>query len=86
MSDRHIESERIRWLNTKARGKNRFIRLSILRNFVFWTILILGLSVLTRSHVLSELYLDLIFLPIFLLEGYLAGGWQWKDFEKKFTE
>jgi hypothetical protein len=79
----------MRWLDTKARGKNRFIRLSMLRSFMFWGIVISGLGFLDRSRMSSlrsELYLDLILLPIFLLEGYLAGGWQWKDLEKKFPE
>jgi hypothetical protein len=28
----------------------------------------------------------LIMLPIFLLGGYLAGSWKWKDLEKRFPE
>jgi hypothetical protein len=34
----------------------------------------------------KTLFLYNITLPIFLLEGYLTGGWIWKDLEKKFPE
>jgi hypothetical protein len=77
------------WLETKARGKRQFIRLSVLRSLIFWAILVPVLGVANHPLLSSlrwEIYMGLILLPIFLLDGYLAGGWQWKDLEKKFLE
>jgi len=41
-----------------------------------------------RTHPFSRTFFIIRFgmLPIFVVEGYLAGGWRWKDLEKKERE
>jgi hypothetical protein len=61
----------------------------MLGSFVIWVAVTVGVETLgNRSDRFSarNLSLWLILLPVFLLEGYLRGGWKWKDLEKKYPE
>jgi hypothetical protein len=98
MFKRHTEAEidelkREYWLQSKARGKNRFIwREGVLPTLVTGFMGALVVEVFgDHSHsfsvsVRSIAFLALVLLPICLLGGYLTGRWRWKDFEKKYPE
>jgi hypothetical protein len=74
---------------TKARGKARFIRRELLFNVVLWMVITFGTQLgekRTQSLSLRGILLtSLMMLPVFLLGGYLAAIWKWKDFEKKYS-
>jgi hypothetical protein len=79
--------ERQSWLQSKAAGKSRFIWRQVLSSLIFWLILMPALDLLAFKSTpfsLSMILIDLAMLLVFLLEGYLRGGWKWDDLEKKF--
>ena len=84
------EAKRKYWLQTKAQGKNRFIWRAVLGHILTWFVVVLVVEVFGDHRqsfsVRSSMLPGLIMLPIFLLGGFLNGHWQWKDFEKKYTE
>jgi hypothetical protein len=101
MRKRHSEAEinrlmREAWLQTKARGKNRFVLREMLWSLPIWFGVVFGVPALEAlaNHtpfsvrlMLSEYWtVFLIVLAIFLLGGYLTGRWKWTDFEKKYPE
>jgi hypothetical protein len=90
MSKGYASLERKYWLQTKARGKNRFIWREALFSLPIWLVVVVGVPTFTGNphsfSVRSALFTGLIILPIFLLGGYLTGSWKWKDLEKKYPE
>jgi hypothetical protein len=90
MSKDRASLERNYWLQTKARGKSRFIWREVLGSLVICLLVVLGLETIgDRRHsfsVRSAVLAGLIILPISLLGGYLTGVWKWKDLEKKYPE
>jgi hypothetical protein len=86
-----ISVERKYWLQTKARGKRRFIWREMLGSLLIWLIVVLGVEAIGDGHhlliaVQSDLLIGFILLPITLVGGYLTGSWRWKDLEKKYPE
>jgi len=90
MSKSYASLERKYWLQTKARGKNRFIWREELFSLLIWLAVVVGVPALgDHPHsfpVRSTVLTGLIILPIFLLGGYLTGSWKWKELEKKYPE
>lgn len=81
-------------VQTKARGKNRFILREMMWSLPIWFGVIFGVPALEAfAHhspfsiraMLSDYWtVFLIVLAIFLLGGYLTGRWRWTDLEKKY--
>lgn len=68
-------------------GKNHLIAREIQRSLWVWLALAVLRAFTEKTHALRPILLpSLIMLPIFLLFGYLSGGWKWKDFQKKYPE
>lgn len=86
----HAETERKHWLDSKARGKNRFIwREGVLPTLLTWLIIVPVVEFGDHLHsfsVRTTVFIGLITLPIMLLGGYLQGRWRWKDLKKKYPE
>ena len=77
------------WLDAKARGRTRFIWREAIGSILIWLIVLPAVEVFgNHGHLFSLQFVVvwLIMLPIFLLGGYLAGNWKWKDLEKRFPE
>jgi hypothetical protein len=53
-----------------------------------WLILMPALALFGDRHPFSasNVFIDLIMLPIFLLSGYLNGVWRWNEMDKKYPE
>jgi hypothetical protein len=103
MFKRHSEAEinrlmRESWLQTKARGKNRFILREMLASLPIWLVAVFAVPAIEASASHAPFWVrsiwfgrwtvfgDLILLAIFLLGGYLTGRWRWTDLEKKYPE
>jgi hypothetical protein len=89
MSKNYSQTERKYWLEIKAQGKNRFIWREILGSLLIWLVVLPAMELFGgHQHPFSGQFLLIWFvlLPIFIVEGYLAGGWKWKDLEKKYPE
>ena len=98
MFKRHTEAEinelkRKYWLQSKERGKSRFIwREGILPTLLTSYIGVVAVAVLgNHQHSFSASVgsiapAALVFFPICLLGGYLAGRWKWSDLQKKYPE
>lgn len=90
MFRRYAEAERQYWLQTKERGKSRFIWREVLGTQIIGVIVVFATEALEdHTHPFSfrsTFSLILITLPIALLGGYLSGSGRWKDFEKKYSE
>lgn len=87
MSRRYAEAEKQYWFQAKAAGRNRFIRREVLENLLFWLISITALDLFVfrnRPFSTQSVLIDLIMLPVFLLEGFLRGKWRWRDLDKKY--
>jgi hypothetical protein len=83
----YSELERKAWIQTKARGKNRFVWGQVLQNVLIVAAVIGGIEFLNRTHQvfsLTTLLIDIGVLSISVLGGFLTGNWKWKDFEKKY--
>jgi hypothetical protein len=80
------------WLQSKTKGKKRFIWREMLWSLPLWLGIVVVVPALEayRDHsdfsVRSTAFIALIMLPIFLLGAYLTAGWKWKDLEKKYPE
>lgn len=90
MFRRYAEAEKQYWLQTKAKGRSRFIWREVLGALLIWLIVMLALA-LFRDQALPvsvqrEVSIDLILFPLLLLWGFLNGRWKWKDFDKKYPE
>ena len=96
MFKRHTEAEiseleRTGWLQSKARGKNRFIWWAgVLPTLLIGFVPALAANVfadhLHSFSVRSMVLPYLILLFICLLGGYMTGRWRWTAFEKKYPE
>jgi hypothetical protein len=89
MFKRHTDWENQYWHQIKAAGRRRFIwRDEVLGSFFFWLILMPSLALFGHRQPFSatNVFIDLIILPIFLLGGYLSGVWRWKELDKKYPE
>ena len=93
----HNEAEinrlmREEWLQTKARGKKRFIWREMLWSLPLWLAIVFGVPAIeaysNHSHfsVRSATFIGLIILPFYLLGTYVTAGWKWKDSEKKYPD
>jgi hypothetical protein len=83
------EAQRKYWLDAKARGRTRFIWRDAIGSILIWLIVLPAVEVFgNHGHLFSLQFVViwLIMLPIFLVGGYLAGSWKWKDLEKKYPE
>jgi len=86
-----IEWEKQYWFRVKPAGRKRFIwRDHVIASFLVWLTMALGLDLFrdnAPSFSASKLvFIDLFSLPIFLLGGYLNGGWRWKQLIKKYSQ
>lgn len=103
MFNRHTEAEiaeleRKSWLQSKARGKGRFIWGKMLASLPVWLIVVFVVPAIeafanrspfsVRSMLSGHwtVFINLILLAIFLLGGYLTGLWRWTDCVKKYHE
>jgi len=90
MSKNYASLERKYWLETKARGKRRFIWRDVRFTLLICLVAAVGVPALTGPphsfSARSAVLVGLIILPISLLGGYLTGIWRWKDLEKKYPE
>jgi hypothetical protein len=90
MSKGYASLERQYWLQTKARGKRRFIWREVLFSLLICLLVVVGVPML-RGHsrsfsVQSAILTVAMMLPFFLLGDYLTGSWKWKELEKKYPE
>jgi hypothetical protein len=89
MSKSYASMEREHWLQTRTRGRSRFIWRQVLSTLLLGLIVVLGVEALrVRPHpfsLRSTILTSLLMLPIFLLGGYLTGRWKWQDLEKKYS-
>jgi hypothetical protein len=81
------ELERKSWLQTKSRGRGRFIRARVFVVTGTGSAILVAVDLLGRSgsHLRDNLLTYLVMLPIFVLGGYLQGRWEWQDLEKKYS-
>jgi hypothetical protein len=89
MSKNSSQTERKYWLQIKEKGKNRFIWREMLGSLLFWFVVPPAVELLGGYQQAFSGQFFLIWflvLPIFLVGGYLTGGWRWKDLEKKYPE
>ena len=83
------EAQRKFWADAKARGKTWFIWREATGSILIWLVVLPFVWVFgSHGQLLTQKFVViwLIMLPIFLLGGYLAGSWKWKDLEKKYPE
>jgi hypothetical protein len=78
------------WLQTKQRGRTRFVWREVRASLLFWLILMPALDALVdhppfRSFRLMVL-IDLMMIPIFVIGGYLERRWKWNNLEKKYPD
>jgi len=82
--------ERKNWLETKERGKYRFIRQEMLFSILIWLAAAFIVPATEASRRKLPLLwgqtavIDLLLLALCLFGGYLTGRWKWTDFEKKY--
>src|SRR3954471_10852792 len=87
------------WLQSKLRGRTRFIwREGVLPTLLTCCVVVFlgpafeafaNRSPFSLRSTMSgrwTVFIDLIFLAISVLGGYLTGRWKWTDFEKKYPE
>jgi len=89
MSKNYNQLERKAWLQSREQGKSRFLWREVLGSVVTWLVVLPAVEFFgDHQHRFSgEFFLIwFVLLPIFLLGGYLSGGWKWKDLEKKYPE
>jgi hypothetical protein len=88
MSKNYSSLERQYWLQTKARGKGRFIWREVLFSLLICLVVVVGVPALAgQSRSFSVAILTVaVMLPICLLGGYLTGRWKWKELEKKYPD
>lgn len=80
--------EREYWRQTKARGKNHFIKREMMWKFLMWSMVLVAGEIF-GSHTSSShaiFVASLVMLPVLLLGAYLSASWKWNDFEKKHPE
>ena len=84
-----MEPARKYWQQIRAQGKHRFIWREMIGTLVIWLVVLPVVEWYGgHEHPFSGQFFLIWFLllPIFLAEGYLRGGWKWKDLEKKYPE
>jgi len=90
MSKSYASLDRKYWLQTKAKGKRRFIWREVLFSLLICLVVVVGVPALeghTRSFSVQSAILTVaVMLPICLLGGYLTGSWKWKELEKKYPD
>ena len=90
MFKRNAEAEKQYWLQTRERGKNRFIWREVSGTVLVCVIAVFATELLGHPtnpfSWRSTFVLILLVLPIAALGGYLSGNWKWKQLEKKYQE